>query len=287
MRFFLWIIFGLIVLVDYNLYTNLGKSQSNTQAHQNNNLQPVAPPPLLPPAPSPSPTVSIPPFKGQIREVGEGRVFGDESQAPDGEDNLAAMPYVNNVYPATVRIGGRATTYGSGVSIDPALVGMTKEQGAVVLTCAHVINSDQMRITTRDDKPVAGVQILDVNKELDIAVLTTTEPLPIAPLADKNPPRGTPIWVVGWPITADQGQRMTISPDSVVLGMTNITLQTREGQLGSSPYLALHEGTATEGNSGGPVVGNNQVVGLLEGVSIEEVAIPIETVHKYLQTLRH
>lgn len=167
--------------------------------------------------------------------------------------------------------GGEACA--SGVSIDPQLVGIDPSQGAVVLTNFHVIA-----------QPIAGLpvqlggkgevfrsQVLKQSPEFDLAVLFVPKArFPQAALADSSPAPGTSVRAIGFP----NDQPLTIK-DSTLLGET-------QNCLAVSPCLAMQQGTITNGNSGGPLVADEQVIGITEGETTEEIAIPIEQIQQFL-----
>lgn len=167
--------------------------------------------------------------------------------------------------------GGEACA--SGVSIDPQLVGIDPDQGSVVLTNFHVIA-----------QPIAGLpvqlggkgevfrsQVLKQSPEFDLAVLFVPRArFPRAALADSSPAPGTPVRAIGFP----NDQPLTIK-DSTLLGET-------QNCLAVSPCLAMQQGTITNGNSGGPLVADEQVIGITEGETTDEIAIPVEQVQQFL-----
>lgn len=161
----------------------------------------------------------------------------------------------------------------SGVSIDPQLIGMDPSQGSVVLTNFHVIA-----------QPIAGLpvqlggkgevfrsQVLKQSPEFDLAVLfVPNAKFPHAALADSSPAPGTSVRAIGFP----NDQPLTIK-DSTLLGET-------QNCLAVSPCLAMQQGTITNGNSGGPLVADEQVIGITEGETTDEIAIPVEQVQQFL-----
>lgn len=167
--------------------------------------------------------------------------------------------------------GGEACA--SGVSIDPQLVGIDPKQGAVVLTNFHVVA-----------QPIAGSpvqlggkgeifrsQVIKRSPELDLALLFVPEAkFPQAALAEASPAKGTAVRAIGFP----NNQPLTIK-ESVLLGET-------QNCLAVAPCLTMRQGTITHGNSGGPLEANGKVIGITEGETTDEIAIPVEQVQQFL-----
>lgn len=212
-----------------------------------------------------------------VRPIGQ-RAPG-KGKDPDGRDNPAAMPYVEQVYKAVVCVSPEfAPGCASGTSIDPALAGIDPSQGAVVLSNAHV-TVGQPRVETPDGTPLEA-QLIRESRQLDLSlVFLPGQQLPIAPLAppDYEPEPGTPAWAIGFPVTANR--KLVISPDSVVLGMMETCLAT-------PPCIAIEDGTITNGNSGGALVADGMLIGVTEGETIEELAIPPVHIHTFLEEVK-
>ncbi|GAB4374248.1 MAG: hypothetical protein Kow00121_18400 [Elainellaceae cyanobacterium] len=167
--------------------------------------------------------------------------------------------------------GGEACA--SGVSIDPELVGIDPQQGSVVLTNFHVIA-----------EPIAGLpvqlggkgerfnsQVIKQAPELDLALLFVPRAeFPIAALAESSPEPGVSVRAIGFP----NNRPLTIK-NSVLLGKT-------QNCLALSPCLAIQQGTITNGNSGGPLEANEQVIGITQGETTDEIAIPIEQIQQFI-----
>lgn len=233
--------------------------------------------------PQSQPQAQLP--KKEFRPIGEGRSPG-QSKNPPGTDNPEALQYVKTAYEAVVCVGGFEPSIGadvcaSGTSIDPALVGRDPIEGAVILTCDHVIantgpNPD-VKLKSVNSEPLPGAQVIHSSSSLDLALVAVSQTLPIAQIApaDYEPEPGTPIWAIGFPRTA-RGE-MVISPDGVAQGMMGECLA-------QAPCIAIGDGVITNGNSGGMLAdAGDRLIGVTEGETIEEVAIPPSQIHAFLE----
>lgn len=161
----------------------------------------------------------------------------------------------------------------SGVSIDPELAGLEREEGAVIVTNFHVVanTGDRPPILLGGKGEVYNSEVIRQSPEMDLALLLIRSvQLPIAALAESSPERGTAVRAIGFPNNAP----LTIK-DSTLLGPINECLAI-------APCLAIQQGTITHGNSGGPLEANGQVIGITEGETTEEIAIPVEQVRQFL-----
>lgn len=161
----------------------------------------------------------------------------------------------------------------SGVSIDPELVGIDPKRGSVVVTNYHVVvqagENPPILLGGRGDE--FDSELIDQAPGMDLALLLVPDvKLPIATLAETSPAEGTPVQAIGFP----NNQPLTIR-DSILLGRTYTCLAL-------PPCLAIQQGTITHGNSGGPLEANGEIVGITQGETTEEIAIPIEQVHQFL-----
>lgn len=161
----------------------------------------------------------------------------------------------------------------SGVSIDPQLVGLDSEQGSVVLTNFHVIADPiaGLPVQLGGQGEVYRSQLIKQSPEFDLALLFVPDTqFPQAALAEASPEPGTTARAIGFP----NNQPLTIR-DSTLIGRT-------QNCLAVAPCLAIEQGTITHGNSGGPLEANEQVIGIVQGETTDEIAIPIEQVQQFL-----
>jgi hypothetical protein len=161
----------------------------------------------------------------------------------------------------------------SGVSIDPELAGIDAAEGSVVLTNYHVVAN------TGDRPPVklGGIgqqyeaEVINRSPEMDLALLFVPGVrFPVAALADVSPAGGTPVRAIGFP----RNSALT-TKDSTLLGFT-------QNCLAIAPCLAIKQNTITHGNSGGPLEADGRVIGITQGETTEEIAIPVEQVRQFL-----
>jgi hypothetical protein len=167
--------------------------------------------------------------------------------------------------------GGEACA--SGVAIDPQLVGIDSRQGSVVLTNFHVIAEPLpgLPVQLGGKGKIFRSQVLKRSPERDLALLFVPEAkFPSAALADSSPAAGTAVRAIGFP----NNQPLTIK-NSRLLGET-------QNCLAVAPCLAMQQGTITHGNSGGPLEADEKVIGITQGETIDEIAIPVEQVHQFL-----
>lgn len=161
----------------------------------------------------------------------------------------------------------------SGVSIDPELAGVDPQEGAVIVTNFHVVinTGDRPPILLGGKGEVYTSEVIRQSPEMDLALLFVRQvQLPIAVLAEVSPEQGTAVRAIGFP----NNSPLTVR-DSRLLGMT-------EDCLAIAPCLAIQQGTITHGNSGGPLEADGQVIGITQGETLEEIAIPVEQVHQFL-----
>jgi len=161
----------------------------------------------------------------------------------------------------------------SGVSIDPQSVGLDPEQGSVVLTNFHVVAEPiaGLPVQLGGKGTVFNSELIRQSPESDLALLFVPEAkFPVAALAEAVPEAGVAVRAIGFP----NDQPLTVKK-STLLGTT-------QNCLALSPCLAMQQGTITHGNSGGPLEANGEVIGITQGETSEEVAIPIEQVHQFL-----
>lgn len=161
----------------------------------------------------------------------------------------------------------------SGVSIDPELAGVDPEEGSVVVTNFHVVanTGDRPPILLGGKGETYSSEVIRQSPEMDLALLLIREVrLPIAVLAESSPEQGTAVRAIGFP----NNSPLTVR-DSTLLGLT-------EECLAVAPCLAIRQGTITHGNSGGPLEADGEVIGITQGETIEEIAIPVEQVRQFL-----
>jgi len=161
----------------------------------------------------------------------------------------------------------------SGVSIDPELAGVDPEEGAVIVTNFHVVlnTGDRPPILLGGKGEAYTSEVIRRSPEMDLALLFVRRVrLPIAALAESSPEQGTAVRAIGFP----NNSPLTVR-DSRLLGMT-------EHCLAIAPCLAIQQGTITHGNSGGPLEADGQVIGITQGETLEEIAIPVEQVRQFL-----
>jgi S1-C subfamily serine protease len=201
------------------------------------------------------------------------------SSSPSLQDRIARTLAAtgDNVVDATVCVktmmGQGEQACASGVSIDPQLAGIDRTRGAVVLTNYHVIadmgNRPPLQLGGKGE--VFNAEILRQSPEFDLALLFVPDAeFPIAPLAETSPDQGTAVRAIGFP----NNQPLTIK-DSSLLGKTQHCLAV-------APCLAIQQGTITFGNSGGPLEADGRVVGITQGETFDEVAIPVEQIRQFL-----
>jgi S1-C subfamily serine protease len=161
----------------------------------------------------------------------------------------------------------------SGVSIDPQLAGIDADEGSVVVTNFHVV------LNTGNEPPIQlggegawyASKVLKRSPDMDLALLYVPDAqLPVATLAETSPENQMPVRAIGFP----NNQPLTIR-DSTLLGKI-------QECLAMAPCLALQQGTITHGNSGGPLEADGKVIGINQGETIQEIAIPVEQVHHFL-----
>jgi hypothetical protein len=200
--------------------------------------------------------------------------------SPDDRPQVAVNPPrrdIVDVPDATVCVKGTLPTgaevCASGVSIDPALAGFDADEGSLVVTNFHVV------LNTGSEPPVqlGGQGTLYTSKvvkrspEMDLALLYVPDAqLPIAALAETSPETQVPVRAIGFP----NNSPLTIR-DAVLLGKI-------QECLAMAPCLAMEQGTITHGNSGGPLEANGKVIGINQGSTIQDIAIPVEQVHYFL-----
>lgn len=201
-----------------------------------------------------------------------GRANSESSSRP-----TRALPTKGDVADATVCVktlgpnGGEACA--SGVAIDPQLVGLDPQQGSVVLTNFHVVAEPIAGLPMQlgGKGTVFNAELIKQSPETDLALLFVPEAkFPVAALSEVSPEAGVAVRAIGFP----NDQPLTIK-NSTLLGQTR-------NCLALSPCLAMQQGTITHGNSGGPLEANGQVIGITQGETSEEIAIPIEQVHQFL-----
>lgn len=161
----------------------------------------------------------------------------------------------------------------SGVSIDPALAGIAAAEGSVVITNYHVIanTGSQPSVKLGGEGEQYDAEVISQSPEMDLALLFVRGvSFPAADLADASPAGGTPVRAIGFP----QNRPLT-TKDSTLLGFT-------QNCLAIAPCLAIKQGTITHGNSGGPLEANGKVIGITQGETTEEIAIPVEQVRQFL-----
>lgn len=171
--------------------------------------------------------------------------------------------------------GGEACA--SGVSIDPQWVGLDPQQGSVVLTNFHVVAEPiaGLPVQLGGKGTVFNSELIKQSPETDLALLFVPDAkFPVAALAEASPEAGIAVRAIGFP----NNQPLTIK-NSTLLGKT-------QNCLALSPCLAMRQGTITHGNSGGPLEADGKVIGITEGETSEEIAIPIEQVHQFLSGQR-
>ncbi len=225
---------------------------------------------LTPEADSASP-VNVANFLGLA-----GSSQGGETQSESRTDLSARRAESGDVSGATVCVktpkGWGEQACASGVSIDPALVGIDPAQGAVVLTNYHVVadtNRPPLQLNGRGEMFTG--QIIRSSPEFDLAVLLVPgAKFPIATLAQVSPAQGTAVRAIGFP----NDQPLTVKNSSL--------LGTTQNCLAVAPCLTLQQGTITFGNSGGPLEANGQVIGITQGEIEDELAIPVEQIRQFL-----
>lgn len=192
-----------------------------------------------------------------------------QSPAQVAEDEVAdATVCVRGVMPDGEQVCA------SGVSIDPELAGVDPEEGAVVVTNFHVVanTGDRPPILLGGKGEAYTSEVIRQSPEMDLALLFVRQvQLPFAALAETSPDEGTAVRAIGFP----NNSPLTVR-DSRLLGMT-------DNCLAIAPCLAIQQGTITHGNSGGPLEANGQVIGITQGETLEEIAIPVEQVRQFLE----
>jgi S1-C subfamily serine protease len=191
----------------------------------------------------------------------------DIQQASSAQDKVAE----STVCVKTFGPGGEACA--SGVSIDPQLVGIDPKQGSVVLTNFHVVAEpiEGLPVQLGGKGERFNAQVIKQSPELDLALLLVPKAqFPVAVLAESSPEPGTSVRAIGFP----NNRPLTIK-DSTLLGKT-------QNCLALAPCLAIQQGTITNGNSGGPLEANEQVIGITQGETTDEIAIPIEQIQQFL-----
>jgi S1-C subfamily serine protease len=161
----------------------------------------------------------------------------------------------------------------SGVSIDPELAGVDPDQGSVIVTNFHVVanTGDRPPILLGGKGEAFNSEVIRQSPEMDLALLFIREAqLPIAALAESSPAQGTAVRAIGFP----NNSPLTVR-DSTLLGKT-------DNCLAIAPCLAIRQGTITHGNSGGPLEADGQVIGITQGETMDEIAIPVEQVRQFL-----
>lgn len=203
--------------------------------------------------------------------------FDRSSDRRSSDQRSSAQPVEDEVADATVCVRGvlpdGKQVCASGISIDPELAGVDRAQGSVVVTNFHVVanTGDRPPILLGGEGEIYNSEVIRQSPEMDLALLFIREvQLPIAALAESSPDQGTAVRAIGFPNNAPLTVR-----DSRLLGMTDDCLAV-------APCLAIQQGTITHGNSGGPLEAAGQVVGITQGETMEEIAIPIEQVRQFL-----
>jgi S1-C subfamily serine protease len=165
----------------------------------------------------------------------------------------------------------------SGVSIDPDLVDLdvdlSVEEGSVVVTNYHVVANTGSRPSVKlgGEGEQYEAEVIKQAPEMDLALLFVRGArFPAAALADSSPEGGTPVRAIGFP----NNSPLTVK-ESTLLGFT-------QNCLALAPCLAIKQGTITHGNSGGPLEASGKVIGITQGETTEEIAIPVEQVQQFL-----
>lgn len=161
----------------------------------------------------------------------------------------------------------------SGVSIDPALAGIDAESGSVVVTNYHVVANTGSRppVKLGGEGEQYEAEVINQSPEMDLALLFVRGVrFPAAALAEVSPAGGTPVRAIGFP----RNSPLT-TKDSTLLGFT-------QNCLAIAPCLAIKQGTITHGNSGGPLEADGKIIGITQGETTEEIAIPVEQVRQFL-----
>lgn len=193
----------------------------------------------------------------------------NQAQADDNTDRQVAN--------ATVCVRGTlpdgTKVCASGVSIDPEIAGIDPDDGSVIITNFHVVaeagENPPIRLANGDQW--YDSEVIRRSPEMDLALLLVPDAsFPTAPLAETSPDEETDVRAIGFP----NNQPLTIT-DSRLLGKINTCLAI-------SPCLAMEQGTITNGNSGGPLEADGQVIGINQGETTDEIAIPVEQVHQFL-----
>ena len=188
----------------------------------------------------------------------------------------------------------------TGFAIDPTLIGRSSSEGVFLVTNHHVVDASaagpnpmvsyQGKAKEGGEEFGKGEAIMQ-DPQRDLAVVFVAGATsPIAKLADSLPQRpGQWIKAVGFPAN----RPLTIK-ESEFLGMGTTGGRTGEC-LATPPCIKMRQSTTTHGNSGGPLVAKeaelggspsdpNQevVIGVNEGETTDEVAIPIDQVKAFL-----
>jgi S1-C subfamily serine protease len=195
----------------------------------------------------------------------------------DQSQNQANDDSQNRVANATVCVRGTLPNgqevCASGVSIDPAIAGIDPDDGSVVVTNFHVVfdTGDNPPVQVANDDEWYTAEVIRRSPEMDLALLLVPDAsFPTAPLAETSPDEEIEVRAIGFP----NNQALTVT-DSRLLGKINTCLAI-------SPCLAMEQGTITNGNSGGPLEADGQVIGINQGETTDEIAIPVEQVHQFL-----
>lgn len=231
----------------------------------------------------PRPDSSSPPSQPSAEEPSGFSKFDIQDPIQDLADTLGQVtgtkPETGSVADATVCVQGimpdGTEVCASGVSIDPALAGVEADRGSVVVTNFHVVanTGDRPPVQLKGEGEVYNAQVIRHSPEMDLALLLVPgleKPFPIAQLAETSPPEQVAVRAIGFP----NNQALTIK-DSTLLGQI-------QECLAIPPCLAIRQGTITHGNSGGPLEFDEQVIGINQGETIQEIAIPVEQVRQFL-----
>lgn len=137
-----------------------------------------------------------------------------------------------------------STVWGSGT-----IIGRDANQRVVVLTCGHGWKSGNADIWfgPGDHRP-GVVRAVRTDRDVDLGVLTFTHKGDIASctLAEKAPSKGEALTAGGWGA-----------------GKLNLACVDCEGYIGRATIVT--SGTFRQGDSGGPVIWNNHLVGIVNG----------------------
>ncbi|GAB4372272.1 MAG: hypothetical protein Kow00121_14470 [Elainellaceae cyanobacterium] len=185
--------------------------------------------------------------------------------------------YVSEVADATVCVKGimpdGTGLCASGVSIDPELAGIEPGEGAVIVTNYHVVanTGDRPPVQLKGEGETFNAQVIEQSPAMDLALLLVPgKEFPIAELAETAPTEQIAVRAIGFP----NNGALTVK-ESRLLGLI-------QECLAIAPCLAIQQNTITHGNSGGPLEADGKVIGINQGETIQEIAIPVEQVHQFL-----